>query len=383
MPRTKKVTTGEQATDAADAAGGASAGGAAAGLVAGAALGAVAGGPVGAAIGAAIGGPVGAALGRVANFSDHEHEFKSMYESGPYKAITPWKDASTAYKYGFEGFDQAGGKSYDQVVTHLRSSYKGKGKFEDVEPMVKAAYNHRLSAHGAGANLTAGKTKISSSGTATEGTIARASEQVVPFIEEELKVGKRTVDKGGVKVKTTVTETPVEEDVHLHEERVVVERRPTNRKVTTADAAYKEGTIEFRETAEEAVVAKIARVVEEVVIKRQGRDKTHKVRDSAKQTDVEVSETAGTGAASATTFETFEPTYRKDFQTRLGKTGMTFESHAPAYKYGHSLVGDERFHGEWTQVEPEARKHWEAKNAGTWTEYKDSVHHAWEHAKGR
>ena len=339
MPTTKKLTTGEQAADA------------------------VAGGPVG----AAVGGPIGAAQGHAANYSDHEHKFKSLYESGPYKEIVPWKDASTSYKHGFEGFDQAGGKPYEEAVTHLRSSYKG--KFDDVEPMIKSAYTHRLMAHGA--ELTTGKAAVVSPETYAKGV----AEQVVPVIEEEPKVGKRTVDKGGVKVKTTVTETPVEEDIHLHEEKVVVERRPTNRKVTAADAAFREGTIELRETAEEAVVAKAARVVEEVVIKKQGGDKTQKVRDTVKRTDVDVTETAGTGA-------TFEPTYRKEFQKRLGKGGVAFEEHMPAYKYGHSLAGDDRYHGEWTEVEPEARKHWEPKNAGTWMVFKDSVHHAWEHAKG-
>ena len=246
MPTTKKLTTGEQAADA------------------------VAGGPVG----VAVGGPIGAAQGHAANYSCHEHKFKSLYESGPYKEIVPWKDASTSYKHGFEGFDQAGGKPYEEAVTHLRSSYKGKGKFDDVELMIKSAYTHRLMADGA--ELTTGKAAVASPGTYAKGV----AEQVVPVIEEEPKVGKRTVDKGGVKVKTTVTETPVEEDIHLHEEKVVVERRPTNRKVTAADAAFREGTIELRETAEEAVVAKAARVVEEVVIKKQGGDKTQKVRDT-------------------------------------------------------------------------------------------------------
>src|SRR3954463_13118248 len=82
-------------------------------------------------------------------------------------------------------------------------------------------------------------------------------------VEEQLEVGKRAVDKGGVRVRRTVEERPVEENVNLREEHVNVERRPANRPVTAADErAFTEGMIEITETAEQVVVAKTARVVE-------------------------------------------------------------------------------------------------------------------------
>ena len=56
--------------------------------------------------------------------------------------------------------------------------------------------------------------------------IQGGGEAVVPVVEEELKVGKRTVEGGGVRVSTHVTETPVQEQVHLHEEHVKVDAGP-------------------------------------------------------------------------------------------------------------------------------------------------------------
>jgi hypothetical protein len=53
-------------------------------------------------------------------------------------------------------------------------------------------------------------------------------EQVLPVIEEELEVGKRQVQRGGVRVHTSVEETPVEEQVTLRRETVNVERRPVD-----------------------------------------------------------------------------------------------------------------------------------------------------------
>jgi hypothetical protein len=51
---------------------------------------------------------------------------------------------------------------------------------------------------------------------------------------EQLQVGKREVEHGGVRVRSRVIEKPVEEHLRLREERVVVNRRPVNREVTSA-----------------------------------------------------------------------------------------------------------------------------------------------------
>lgn len=117
---------------------------------------------------------------------------------------------------------------------------------------------------------------------------------VIPVVEEELAVGKREVQRGGVRVYTHVTERPVEENVNLHEEHVTVDRRPVDRPVTGADVDnLRDQSFELRETAEEAVVSKDARVVEEVVVGKQATDRTETVRDSVRRTDVDVEELDG------------------------------------------------------------------------------------------
>jgi uncharacterized protein (TIGR02271 family) len=115
---------------------------------------------------------------------------------------------------------------------------------------------------------------------------------VIPVIEEELQVGKREVETGGARVQTHVTETPIEEQVTLREEHVNVERRPVNRAVTDADLAnIQEGEIDITTRAEEAVVAKQARVVEEVEIGKTVSEHQETVRDTVRRTDVDVQET--------------------------------------------------------------------------------------------
>lgn len=118
-----------------------------------------------------------------------------------------------------------------------------------------------------------------------------AGETVIPVIEEELQVGKRQVEHGGVRVRSRVIEKPVEEHLRLREERVVVNRRPVNRAVTDADTAnLQQGDFTITERAEEAVVSKQARVVEEVEVGKRVEEHDQVIRDTVRRTDVDVEE---------------------------------------------------------------------------------------------
>jgi uncharacterized protein (TIGR02271 family) len=122
----------------------------------------------------------------------------------------------------------------------------------------------------------------------TEGGLSDRGEEVIPVAEERLRVGKRDVSHGRVRIRSYVVETPVEEQVTLREERVAVERRPADRALSDADQAFQERTIEAEERGEEAVVSKEARVTEEVVVRKEAEQRTETVSDTVRQTEVEV-----------------------------------------------------------------------------------------------
>lgn len=126
---------------------------------------------------------------------------------------------------------------------------------------------------------------------------------VIPVIEEELQVGKREVEHGGVRVRSRVIEKPIEEHLRLREERVVVNRRPVNRAVTDADTAnFQQGDFTITERAEEAVVSKQARVVEEVEVGKQVEEHDQVIHDTVRRTDVDVQEiNTGTTRTDSTT----------------------------------------------------------------------------------
>ncbi len=124
-------------------------------------------------------------------------------------------------------------------------------------------------------------------------------ETAIPVVEEELVVGKRTVDQGGVRVYRRVVEIPVEETVQLREEHIHVERRPVDRAVTNQDLAMADRTVELTETAEEAVIGKDARVVEEVRLGKDMTERTERIHDTVRKTEVEVEEITATDRTSA------------------------------------------------------------------------------------
>lgn len=200
---------------------------------------------------------------------------------------------------------------------------------------------------------------------------ANGESQVIPVVEEQLQVGKRMVQHGGVRVHQRVTEKPVQETVQLREEHVKVERHSVNQPVSSADmAAFKEGTIELRETVEEPVVAKTARVVEEVVVSREVGERTEQIHDTVRRTDVQIEQL---GAQDDTAF-------RSHWQSSYGQSGGRYEDYAPAYQYGSTLSSDERYRGQrWEEVAPQVQSDWEAKHAGTpWEKAKDAVRTGWE-----
>jgi uncharacterized protein (TIGR02271 family) len=211
-------------------------------------------------------------------------------------------------------------------------------------------------------------------------------EAVLPVVEEELAVGKRQVERGGVRVYTHVTEQPVQEQVTLHEERVNVERRPVDRPVTDADmAAFKEGAIEVREMAEEPIVQKQARVVEEVVVNKEATDRTQTIQDTVRRTDVEVEQIPGGEHVSRNveTFDTYTNDFRNNWQTNYASQGGTYEQYEPAYRYGYDLANNPQYRGQnWTAIEPNIRRDWETRYPNTWDRMQNSVRYGWDKATG-
>jgi len=168
-----------------------------------------------------------------------------------------------------------------------------------------------------------------------------------------------------------------------------VERRPVNRTLSKADLdAFKESTIEITETDEEAVVAKQARVVEEVIVRKDVQDRTETVRDTVRRTDVEVEKLGAERSQSTNGFEAYDAEFRKNFTGTYGRREKNgaYEKYAPASRYGYELGSDTRYSGkEWSTFESDVRRDWETRHPGqgAWEDVKDAVRHAWDSVRER
>jgi uncharacterized protein (TIGR02271 family) len=122
----------------------------------------------------------------------------------------------------------------------------------------------------------------------TTGERALGTDETVQVVEEQLKVGRRDANRGRVRVRSYVREEPVREAVDLTEERVTIERRPVDRAVSATDDAFRDRSIELEEHAEEAVVSKEARVVEEINLRKDTETRTETISDTVRKTEVEI-----------------------------------------------------------------------------------------------
>lgn len=112
--------------------------------------------------------------------------------------------------------------------------------------------------------------------------------EVISLAEEALEVGKRQLETGMTRVRRFVIEKAVEANVTLHEEHASIARRAITDKNYIQNVDWSERTVEVRETAEAPVVSKTSRIVEEVVVGKEGSDRVETVKDKVRRQQVEV-----------------------------------------------------------------------------------------------
>jgi stress response protein YsnF len=113
-----------------------------------------------------------------------------------------------------------------------------------------------------------------------------ASGERIPIVKEKLEVGKQQTEER-VHVRVEPVERPVEKEVNLRDERVVVERRPAGAQ-TASDKDLAPREFDVVERHEKPVATKRAEVTEEVVVRRDVTEHAETVRDTVKETKVQI-----------------------------------------------------------------------------------------------
>ncbi len=123
-------------------------------------------------------------------------------------------------------------------------------------------------------------------GATSRGATTAGDDESLTRSEEELRVGKREVEAGSVRLRKWVETEPVETDVELRRETARVTREPVDEVVGGAD--FEEKEIEVPLHAEEAVVQKQVVAKERVGIEKDVETKRETVSDEVRKERVEV-----------------------------------------------------------------------------------------------
>jgi uncharacterized protein (TIGR02271 family) len=298
--------TGEPASHPVGTAAGAASGG-----VAGAAVG-MAGGPLGAGVGAAIGAVAGGLAGKAAGehfnptnagelgrFIDFTVADINDEKVGTVDAV--WEDHTgqpsyLAIRTGWLGFGKAHVIPAQRAevsettrkirLPYLASQIKSAPSFDSQDDLTEES-EYTISSH-FGSPERPNAPKRPDDGVAPLSR-AKGDETRVKLKEEKLKVGKREVDAGGIRLRKIIRTESVNQPVELTHEDVVIERVPldsTDSTAETTDFADDEIFIPLRR--EEAVVQKVVQGREEICIAKQKTTERQDITDSVRREEVAI-----------------------------------------------------------------------------------------------
>ena len=117
--------------------------------------------------------------------------------------------------------------------------------------------------------------------------VSAASTEEMTLSEEQLKVAKRSVGAGHVRLRKIVRTEEVNVPVELKSEHVVIERIPAHEAKGTGAPSFTEERIEVPLSREEAVVEKVSQVTGGVRVRKTQEVRQETVHDSVRREDVE------------------------------------------------------------------------------------------------
>ncbi len=119
----------------------------------------------------------------------------------------------------------------------------------------------------------------------------------IQLSEEQLKVGKRKVEVGGVRLRKIVRTETVNQPVELEREEIVIERVPADQAHTGQQKAFNEQEVYIPLRREEAVVQKEARLREEVRARKSTKTDRKDISEQVRREDIDIEQSGETRKA--------------------------------------------------------------------------------------
>lgn len=199
------------------------------------------------------------------------------------------------------------------------------------------------------------------------------ADETVKVVEEDLKVGKRATQRGGVRLRTHVVKEDIEEDLKLRTENVRVQRKQVDRPASDEDLdeAFQEKTVRMKEYAEEPVVEKTARVVEEIEVGKEVETRTEEVRDTVRRTEVEVIDLEGEKLGA------FTNACRTHFKSKYKQDDGAFDNYQSDYRFGYRMADDDHDWNEGTMRKAYGKRYADRD----WDRRRDAVRYGYDYQR--
>ena len=295
---------------------GTGAGALAGGAAAGAAAGSVAG-PIGTGVGAAAGAIVGGLAGHAAaekfnpthasdlgRFIDYTVVDQDGDKVGTVDAV--WEDHTgqpyyLAVRTGWLGLGKAHVVPAENAEVHeqsrkIRLPYsadrmKNAPAFDCAADMDDDSHRSIRDYFGLRGTGSAEKTPRT---TAATGAARTQDEATIKLKAEDVKIGKREIEYGGIRLRKVVRTEIVNQPVELKREEIVIERTPVQgERVEACDARFDEKEIYVPLRREEAVIEKTVRTKEEVHVGKRTDVDRQEVSETLRREDVEIEQQGG------------------------------------------------------------------------------------------
>lgn len=294
--------------------------GTAAGATAGGAAGAAAGipaGPVGVGVGAAAGAVVGGVAGHAAGEQFNPTSGSDLGRFIDYKVVDPandkigtvdavWEDHTgqptyLAIRTGWLGLGKAhvipahraevSERSRTIRVPYTADFVKAAPTFDSAEDITEESETRLRHYFDVGSDRATYNEQYVDQPRRT--SAERDDEAKLRLKAEDVKIGKREVEYGGVRLRKVIRTETVNRPVELQREEVVIERVPVEGEVRTGEAEFSNEEIYIPLRREEAVVEKGVHETEEIRVGKRRESDQRDIQETVRREDVEIEKQGG------------------------------------------------------------------------------------------
>lgn len=205
-----------------------------------------------------------------------------------------------------------------------------------------------------------------------------------PTVQEELDLGQRTAQqRSGVRVYPRGGESQLDTTANLRDEPLFMDSGIVEPPIdmTPPDLATASTTATAQPPSQPSET-NFGGYGANAIVPDDAGQRQQLFNATPRSTDAAAQQFSGTQSQSGSFEQDNDASYRSHWNSTYaaGSEGGSYDEYEPAYRYGSSLSGSDRYQGrKWDEIEPDARSDWETRNPGSaWEKVKAAVRHGWD-----